>query len=107
MEHLLPEKSMKKTPTLKEKVKMYEDFLHKINMFVICCDNDGVAELVRNADNWSYTHRCGNGELSDRQQKQLINNAFWKLCDTPEADKKTKKRQELYMKRKQSESYIL
>ena len=86
----------KKSPTLKEKVAIYEEFLHKINMFVTCCDNDGVAELVQNADNWSYMHRVGNGELSDKKQQEMINNAFWKLCDTLEADEKTKERQKAY-----------
>jgi hypothetical protein len=95
-----------KNPTLKEKVKMYEDYLHRINTFVICSDNEGVAELVQNADNWSYAHRRGEF-ATDKQRNEMINNAFWKLCDTPEADKKTKERQELYMKRKRSESYIL
>jgi hypothetical protein len=85
-----------KTPTLKQKVEMYESYLHKINSFIVCCDNQGIAELVQNADNWSYAHRVGNGELSDRKQQQTINNAFWKLCDTPEADKDTKERQQKY-----------
>ena len=75
-----------KTPTLKQKVAMYETFLHKINMFIISPNNDGIRELVENADNWSYAHRVGNGEISDRKQQQLINNAFWKLCDTPNSD---------------------
>ncbi len=96
---------MKKLPTLKEKTAKYEEFLHKINMFVICCDNDGVAELVQNADHWSYMHRVGNGELSDKKQQELINNAFWKLCDTPEADKRSKDRQKRYEERKASGYY--
>ena len=83
--------SSNKTPTLKEKVEMYENFLHKINIFCISCNNDGIAELVKNADNWSYSHRSGNGELSDRKQQQRINNTFWKLCDTPYAEKMHKK----------------
>lgn len=70
-----------KTPTLKQKVEMYETFLHKINLFALSCNNDGIEQLVRNADNWSYSHRVGNGELSDRKQQQIINNAFWKLSD--------------------------
>jgi hypothetical protein len=85
-----------KNPTLKEKVTIYEEFLHKINMFCITCNNEGIKELVANADNWSYAHRCGNGELSDKKQQELINNTFWKLCDTPEADEKTKERQKAY-----------
>ena len=85
-----------KTPKLKEKVAMYEKFLHALNMGVTCVDNEMVRELVSNADRWSYAHRMGNGELSDREQQQLINVAFWTLCDTPEADKATKERQKAY-----------
>jgi hypothetical protein len=85
-----------KTPTLKEKVSQYESFLHKINSFIVSCNNDGIAELVQNADNWSYSHRVGNGEPSDREQQRMINNAFWKLLDTPEADKASKERQQKY-----------
>ena len=89
-----------KTPTLRQKVDHYESFLHKINMFVISCNNDGIKELVENADNWSYSHRVGNGEPSDREQQRMINNAFWKLLDTPEADKRTKERQKKYSESK-------
>ena len=78
-----------KNPTLKQKVEMYENFLHKINSFIVSCNHEGISELINNADNWSYCHRVGNGELSDRVQQQLINNAFWKLLDTPNADKET------------------
>lgn len=85
-----------KTPTLKEKILQYESFLHKINTFIISCNHDGVRELVQNADNWSYAHRVGNGEPSDREQQRMINNAFWKLLDTPEADKETEERQKAW-----------
>lgn len=87
-----------KTPTLKQKVEQYEAFLHKINACIISCNHEGVRELVQNADNWSYSHRVGNGELSDKKQQQVINNAFWKLLDTPNADKETKVRQEAWEK---------
>lgn len=79
---------------------MYESYLHKINMFIVSSNNDGIAELIQNADNWSYSHRVGNGELSDRKQQQLINNSFWKLCETPESDKATKERQKTYSESK-------
>lgn len=85
-----------KKPNLKEKVKQYEMFLHRINTFVTACDNEGVAELVANADTWSYMHRVGNGEISDREQDRLIHGAFWRLCDTPKTDKKTEERQKQY-----------
>jgi hypothetical protein len=85
-----------KTPTLKEKVQMYENFLHKINSFIICGEHEGIRELVKSADDWSYAHRVGNGEHSDRKQQQIINNAFWKLLDTPSADENTRKRQRAF-----------
>jgi len=89
-----------KTPTLKQKVDQYESFLHKINSFIVSCNNDGIKELVENADNWSYSHRIGNGELSDRKQQQAINNAFWKLLDTPKADKDSEERQKFWSEAK-------
>jgi hypothetical protein len=85
-----------KTPTEKEKIEMYESFLHKINAFIVCVNNEGIKELVENADNWSYAHRVGNGEPSDEEQQEIIDNAFWKLLDTPQSDKKTQERQKLY-----------
>jgi hypothetical protein len=96
------------TPTLKQKVEMYENFLHKINCFIVSCNNDGIKELVENADNWSYAHRVGNGEPSDREQQRIINNAFWKLLDTPKADKETKERQKAWAEQaKQKEQAFL
>jgi hypothetical protein len=85
-----------KTPTLREKVYQYELFLHKINSFIVSCNNDGIKELVENADNWSYSHRISNGELSDREQQKLINNAFWKLLDTPKTYKTIDEMQKKY-----------
>jgi hypothetical protein len=84
-----------KTPTLKQKVEMYEDFLHKINIFIISGNNDGIRELVNNADNWSYAHRSGEF-LTDRQRRKMINDMFQRLCDTPKADKMSTERQKKY-----------
>ena len=93
-----------KTPKLKEKVEMYEYFLHKINMFVTSCNDLGISELVHNADMWSYAHRQGEC-VSDKKRKQMIANAFYKLCDTPEADKASKERQKAYMDALQCTTY--
>jgi hypothetical protein len=81
-----------KNPTLKDKVKMYEAFLHKISMACTCMDNLAIQELVQNADAWSYSHRRGNGMLSDKKQQELINSKFFKLLDTPKADEARKER---------------
>jgi hypothetical protein len=92
-------KAKQKTPTLKEKVKMYENFLHKINMCVVYCDDLGIQELVHNADMWSYMHRCGNGEPSEKEQQRMVNEKFWKLLDTPKSDKEIEERQRKYSER--------
>lgn len=86
----------KKTPTQKQKVEMYEKFLNKINICVVCCDNLGIQELVRNADMWSYAQRSGNGEPSEKDQQKIVNERFWKLCDTPKSDKEVEDRQKRY-----------
>jgi hypothetical protein len=70
-----------KAPTKKEKIQQYEDFLHKINMATVCGRNDIIQKLIENADKWSYAHRVGNGELSDKEQQKIINKAFWNLCE--------------------------
>jgi hypothetical protein len=48
---------------------------------MVAGDNDGIRKLVSNADNWSYAHRKGNGELSELEQQKLINKSFQKLCN--------------------------
>lgn len=87
-----------KTPTNKEKIQQYEAFLHKINACIVSCNHEAISELIQNADNWSYAHRRGNGELTDKQQDSIIAGAFWRLLDTPKADKITQDRQKAYMK---------
>lgn len=87
-----------KVPTLRQKVDHYESFLHKINSFIVSSNNDGIKELVENADNWSYAHRRGEF-LTDKQRETIINDMFWKLLDTPKADKATKERQTKYESR--------
>ena len=69
------------TPTDSEKIKMYEDFLHNINMMQLSGNEKGMQKLLVNADNWSYAHRVGNGELSEEEQQERINIKFWKLND--------------------------
>ena len=71
---------------------MYEAFLHKISMACTCMDNLAIQELVQNADAFSYAHRQGNGMLTDKQQQELINSKFFKLLDTPKADKALEER---------------
>lgn len=66
-------------PTDKQKIEMYERFLHAINLSLIACDNERIKELITNADRWSHAHRVGNGLLSDKKQRKVINYNFWNL----------------------------
>lgn len=75
---------MTKQPTLKEKVKMYEKFLHDIQMYSVCCRGDLIQVLVNNACSWSYSHRVGNGEYSDKEQDSIVVANFWKLTTVPD-----------------------
>ena len=95
-----------KTPTLKQKVEMYENFLHKINIFIISSNNDGIRELVNNADNWSYAHRSG-VFLTDKQRQKIINDMFQKLCDTPKTDKATEERQRAFEQARKHKQKVL
>lgn len=67
--------------TLKEKVVMYERFLHQLQMNAeVTMDADVVKQLIDNACSWSYAHRCGNGLLTEEEQQAIIDQAFDKLC---------------------------
>lgn len=70
-----------KKPTLKEKVQIYEQLFHKINMSRIIFDHEKLLKLLDNIDRWSYAHRQGNGELSEKAQQELVNSNFWTLLD--------------------------
>lgn len=72
---------MLKKPTLREKVQHYETFLHLLNAGVTAQNDAMVRKLVSNADNWSYAHRVGNGEISEKKQDQIITRSFWRLCE--------------------------
>ena len=72
-----------KKPTLRQKVEMYEMFLHQINLFMICGSDAGIKALLENADNWSYAHRFGDGELSEKEIEKNVTNKFWNLLEVP------------------------
>jgi hypothetical protein len=93
---------MDKNPTDKEKIEKYEEYLHKINLFCLTGNSQGIAELISNADIWSYNHRRGNGEISEDDLQKMINYSFWKLCDTPKTDYSAKIAQDSYNKYKKS-----
>lgn len=75
---------MIKKPTLKQKVEIYEKFLHDIQMYSVCGRTDLIKILIDNACNWSYAHRVGNGEYSEKQQDNIVVDKFWKLTTVPD-----------------------
>lgn len=77
---------MNKQPTLKEKVKMYEQFLHDIQMYSVCGRGDLIQALVDNACSWSYAHRCGDF-YSEKEIDKAVNANFWKLTIVPDVVK--------------------
>jgi hypothetical protein len=72
----------KSNDDLKNKVVVYERFLHALQTNIdVTMNNDNVRALLRNACSWSYAHREGNGELTKREQQDRINSAFNRLLD--------------------------
>lgn len=71
-----------KNPTLKEKIRTYEELLHAIQLHAeVTLNQKALRQLIGNVCRWSYAHRIGNGELLDKQQKELVNKQFKRLCD--------------------------
>lgn len=69
-------------PTLKEKVIKYEQFLHALQIHAeVTMNPTKIGKLINNACSWSYAHRRGNGELSEKDQREIINKAFEKLTE--------------------------
>ena len=66
-----------KNPTLKEKVEVYEQLLHDLQLnYEVTMNGDKVKELLNKIAAWSYSHRAGNGEGGDKEQQERINRAF-------------------------------
>ncbi len=69
-----------KTPTQKQKIAEYEKLLHNIQLYAeVTLNNDKVCKLIKNICSWSYAHRVGNGELSEKEQQIGINKCFYNL----------------------------
>lgn len=64
-----------------ERLAIYEDFFHKINIHCITMNQEKIREAVKLIDSWSYAHRAGNGEHSPYQQKKIVENVILKMKD--------------------------
>ena len=71
--------------TLEEKVQMYEEFLHRLQLNAeVVMNANAVKQLIDNACVWSYAHRRGNGEPTEEEQQAMIDKAFRRLCEIDE-----------------------
>lgn len=64
---------------LEEKVKVYEDLLHKIQMLAGVGgygNHQKMQTIIQSICNWSYAHRGGNGELTDEEIEERISAQF-------------------------------
>jgi len=81
------------------KIRMYESFFHKLSTYCMASEADGIKELVCNADRWSYASRERTEDPND-ETKRLMDWAFRTLCNTPETDRKIRRRQRANQKNK-------
>jgi len=71
-----------KRPTLKEKLAIYENILHAIQLNAeICLNSDNMKKIIGRICDWSYAHRVGNGALSEEEQQNQIDTALYRLQD--------------------------
>jgi hypothetical protein len=62
------------------KVEVYERVLHDIHLFRnVTCNENALLALIDTICQWSYAHRCGNGELTCEEQQAEVNHYFKKL----------------------------
>ena len=59
---------------------MYERFIDTLALHADV-GSSNLGRLINNASNWAYAHRVGNGELTEKQQEEIIAKKFWKLLD--------------------------
>lgn len=78
-------------PTAKEKIAVYESMMHSIQMHAVVNMNPAaVQEMINRICSWSYAHRTGNGEISDKQIQERVDTAFWRFDIHKEFEPHTK-----------------
>ena len=63
-----------------EKIEVYERLLHDLHFHsTVTMRHDAVMDCLKRISAWSYAHRTGNGEYSEKEQQDIVNYAFWNL----------------------------
>lgn len=62
----------------KEKIKIYEHFLHQLNLYsTVVLNEDKIKEALEIINNWSYTHR--QDSISEVERELLIDKYLQKM----------------------------
>ena len=64
-----------------EKLAVYERFFHKISLAVLSQNQKSLQEALHIIDSWSYAHRMGNGELSEKEQEKAVEVRIKQMSD--------------------------
>jgi hypothetical protein len=64
-----------------EELQIYRTFFHQINVHCITMNNEKIREAVGLIDSWSYAHRRGNGEYTEEEQQECVNNVIRRMRD--------------------------
>ena len=63
-----------------EKIEVYEALLHDLYFHsTVTMRHDAVMDCLNRIGAWSYAHRQGNGEFSEKEQQELVDHHFWNL----------------------------
>ena len=65
--------------TQRDRLRVYEKFMHQMSIYVTAMHSEKIKQGVQLIDNWSYAHRCGNGEYSERQQRKIVEDVIRKM----------------------------
>lgn len=64
-----------------ERLAIYEEFFHSINLHCITMNQAKITEAVSLINSWSYAHRAGNGEPSEYEQKKMVEHVIKKMSE--------------------------
>lgn len=56
-----------------EKTSIYESIFHHMQYCMVSGNDDRIREILQIISDWSYSHRAGNGELTDKEIKRNVN----------------------------------
>lgn len=63
----------------KDRSKIINTFLHSLALNFEMCNVDKVHNGLNLISSWSYAHRVGNGEYSEKEQQKLIDSIINKM----------------------------